>query len=85
MIDLTGYLIVGASAAVATAGGSADLALVDQHHVAGRVAFLGNDGRPETGVAAADDAQVAMLVADECRIRLREVGTLEPIGIRLGV
>ncbi len=33
---------------------------VDQHDVARRVALLGDDRRPQPGVAAADDAQVAV-------------------------
>ena len=46
-------------AAVASAGGRADGATLDEHDVAGRVALLGDERRPQPGVAAADDAEVA--------------------------
>ena len=57
--------------AVAAAGRRADLGGVDQHDVTGRVALLGDDRRPQPGVAAADDAQIAALAAHERRVGVR--------------
>ncbi len=71
--------------AVAPAGGTADLALVDEHDVAGRVAFLGDHRGPQSGVAAAHDAQVAVFVAHERRVRLGNVGALEPVRHGFGI
>ena len=72
-------------ATVASAGGAADLALVDEHDVTRRVALLGDHGGPQPGVAAADDAQVAVFVTHQRRVRLRDLGALEPVRVGLGV
>ena len=58
---------------------------VDQHDVARRVALLGDDRRPQPGVPAADDAQVAALVAHERRVGVRLVDVLVPVRRQLGV
>ena len=71
--------------AVAPAGRRADLAGVDQHDVARRVALLGDDRRPQPGVAAADDAQVAALGAHERRVGVGLVDVVVPVGEQLGV
>src|SRR6185503_14796759 len=47
--------------AVASAGGRADGATLDEDDVPGWVPLLGDERRPQPGVAAADDAQVARL------------------------
>ena len=62
-----------------------DLAFVDQDDIARRVTFLGDHCGPQPGVAAADDAQVAVFVAHERRVRLRDLRALEPERVRLGV
>jgi hypothetical protein len=49
------------------------------------VTFLGDDGGPEPGVAAADDAQVAVLVTDQRGVRLGDLDALEPERVGLGV
>ena len=72
-------------AAVAAAGGRADLVGVDQHDVARRVALLGDDGRPQPGVAAADDAQVAGLGAHQRRVAVGLVGVVVPVRVGVGV
>ena len=72
-------------AAVAAARRRADLGRFDQHDVAGRVALLGDDRRPQPGVAAADDAEVARLGANEGRVRVRLVDVVVPIGKQVGV
>jgi hypothetical protein len=72
-------------AAVAATGGAADLALVDQHDIARRIALLGDHGRPQPGVPAPHDAQVAMHVSHERGIRLRDLSALQPVGIGLGI
>ena len=71
--------------AVAPAGRAADFAHVDQHDVAGGIALLGDEGGPQPGVPAADDAEICVLVSHERRVRLRAVGALEPEGSRFGV
>jgi 3-oxoacyl-[acyl-carrier protein] reductase len=71
--------------AVAAAGRRADLAALDEDDVPARVALLGDDRRPQPGVAAADDAQVAVLGADQRRVAVRLVGVLVPVGVGVGV
>ncbi len=70
---------------VATARRRPDLGGVDQHDVAGRVALLGDDCRPQPGVAAADDAQVARLGAHESRVGVRFVDVVVPVREQVGV
>ena len=72
-------------ATVATACRRAHLVGVDQDDVARRVAFLCNDRRPQAGVAAADDAQVATLGAHQRWVRIGFVGIVVPIRIRIRV
>ena len=72
-------------AAVATAGGGAALVGVDQDDVARRVAFLGDDRRPQSGVAPTDDAQVARLGAHEGRVGVGLVDILVPVRVLVGV
>ena len=71
--------------AVATARRRTDLGGVDQHDVTGRVALLGDDRRPQPGVAAADDAQVARLGAHERRVGVRLVDVVVPVREQVGV
>ena len=71
--------------AVAAARRRPDLVGVDQHDVVRRVALLGDDRRPQPGVAAADDAQVAVLGAHQRRVRVRLVGVVVPVRIGVGV
>ena len=72
-------------AAVAAARRRTALVGVDQHDVARRVALLGDDRRPEPGVAAADDAQVARLGAHQGGVGLGFVDVLVPVRILVGV
>ena len=58
---------------------------VDQHDVARRVALLGDDRRPQPGVAAADDAQVADLGAHERGVGVGLVDVVVPVRVLVGV
>ena len=49
------------------------------------VALLGDDRRPQAGVTAADDAQVAVLGAHQRRVRVGLVGVVVPVRVRVGV
>ena len=71
--------------AVAATRGRADLVGIDQHHVARRVALLGDDRRPQTRVPAADDAQVARLGAHQRGIAVGFVGVVVPVRVWVGV
>ena len=71
--------------AVAAAGGRPDLGGVDQHDVPFGVTLLGDDRRPEPRVAAADDAQVAALVAHERRVGVGFVDVVVPVREQVGV
>ena len=62
-----------------------DLAGVDEHHVATGVALLRDHRRPQAGVAAADDAQIARLRLHERRVGVGIVGVVVPVGEQLGV
>ena len=72
-------------AAVAATRGRPDRACLEQHHVLAGVALLGLDRGPQPGVAAADDAQVAVLGAHQCAVRVGDVDVLVPIRRLLGV
>ena len=72
-------------AAVATARRRTALVGVDQDDVGRRVALLGDDRRPQPGVAAADDAQVARLGAHERGVGVGLVGVLHPVRVLVGV
>ena len=72
-------------AAVASARRGPDLGGVDEHDVARRIAFFGDDRRPQSRIAATDHAQIAALVAHEGRVRLRLVDVVEPVGEQVGV
>ena len=71
--------------AVTSAGRRTDLVAFDQDHVTRRITFLGDDRRPESGVPATHDAQVARLGAHEHWIRLGFVGVLVPIRVGIGI
>ena len=49
------------------------------------VALLGDDRRPQPGVAAADDAQVAALGAHQRGVAVGLVDVVVPVGVRVGV
>ena len=49
------------------------------------IALLGDDRRPQPGVAAADDAQVAGLGAHQRRVAVGLVGVVVPVRVRVGV
>ena len=72
-------------AAVATARRRPALVGVDQDDVGGRVALLGDDRRPQPGVAAADDAQVTRFGSHEGGVRVGLVDVLHPVGVLVGV
>ena len=72
-------------AAVAAAGCRPDLVGLDEDDVTRRVPFLGDDRRPEPGVTATDDAEVAVVRSDQCRIAVGLVGVLVPVRIRVCV
>ena len=56
-------------AAVASGGGPADAAALEQHDARRRVAALGEQGRPEPRVAAADDREIGVHRSGERRLR----------------
>ena len=72
-------------AAVAAACRRTHLLRVDEDDVARRVSFLRDDRRPQSGVAATDDAKVATLSANQSRVRIGLVGVVIPIRIRIRV
>lgn len=75
----------GAEAAVAPGGRPADLGAFDEDDVALGVALLGDQCGPQPRVAAADDEQIAGLVADEGGPGGRAVLVGQPEGGGFGV
>lgn len=73
----------GAESAVAAGGGPARLLALDQHDVPSGVALLGDQGGPQSAVAAADDQQVAALVGGERRLGGGLAGVVQPVRDRL--
>ena len=72
-----------AEPAVATRGGPAHLAGLEQHHVAVRVALLGQQRGPQPGVAATDHGEVGDRVADQQRRGRGAAGESSQNGVML--